>query len=110
MDGLGKLTPTEFVQRWPSYPDEHVVLLDVREPHELSVACVAGTLNIPMSEIPARTGELSQLQPIVVMCHGGIRSRQVAQFLVASGFGDVFNLEGGIDAWATEIDSSVPRY
>ncbi|MEE8306244.1 MAG: rhodanese-like domain-containing protein, partial [Gammaproteobacteria bacterium] len=48
--------------------------------------------------------------PLVVMCHGGMRSLQVAQYLTDQGFADVYNLSGGIDAWSQEVDPAVPRY
>jgi rhodanese-related sulfurtransferase len=106
------LTPTQFRERWPA--DESrgadVVLLDVREPHEIATAAVKGTLNIPMQQIPARLGELDANRPLVVMCHGGGRSKRVAEFLAQRGFTQIFNLKGGIDAWSTEIDPQVPRY
>ena len=63
-----------------------------------------------MLEIPARLSELDGTRPVVVMCHSGQRSRQVARFLAAQGFGQVFNLSGGITAWSQEVDPSIPRY
>jgi rhodanese-related sulfurtransferase len=109
MSQLAELTPTEVRSRWPDLSTE-VVLLDVREPEEIRLANVAGTLDIPMREIPARLGELATDKPIVVMCHSGVRSRRVAEYLSASGFSQIFNLAGGIDAWSRELDPSVPRY
>jgi rhodanese-related sulfurtransferase len=94
----------------PSRP----VLLDVREPWEVQTACVSEDgfklLTIPMRDIPARLAELDPDQPVACLCHHGIRSQQVANFLVQSGFDEVVNLQGGIDAWSREIDPSVPRY
>jgi rhodanese-related sulfurtransferase len=106
-----ELTPTEFCARWPARENEgSVVLLDVRELSELEIASVAGALHIPMNQIPARIAELDRSKPLVVMCHAGGRSRRVAEYLHGNGFGNVFNLRGGIDAWSTEIDPQVPRY
>jgi len=105
-----ELTPTEFCDRWPEGAREKMTLLDVREAAEIQIAAVPDTLRIPMMEIPARLGELSRNESIIVMCHSGARSRRVAEFLLASGFDDVFNLTGGIDAWSREIDPTVPRY
>lgn len=111
MPGVPDLSPTEFVARWPSYDrGEDVVLLDVRELAELEIARVTAARHIPMREIPARLDELSRDKPLVVMCHSGGRSRRVAEYLCNTGFTQVFNLRGGIDAWSTEIDSHVPRY
>ncbi|MDO9276962.1 MAG: rhodanese-like domain-containing protein [Polaromonas sp.] len=90
------------------------VLLDVREPWEVQTACVSEDgfklMIIPMREVPARLAELDPEQPIACLCHHGMRSLQVANFLVQNGFTEVVNLQGGIDAWSNEIDPSVPRY
>jgi rhodanese-related sulfurtransferase len=86
------------------------LLLDVREPDEIATAAVDGATTIPMGEIPERFGELPTQMPIVVMCHGGVRSGQVASFLNASGYPNAVNLTGGIDAWSESIDRTVPRY
>jgi rhodanese-related sulfurtransferase len=111
MPGVPELSPTEFAARWPNYArGDEVVLLDVREHDELAIAAVAGALHIPMREIPARLAELDPAKPLVVMCHSGGRSRRVAEFLKGNGFPNVLNLNGGIDAWSTQIDSRVPRY
>jgi rhodanese-related sulfurtransferase len=111
MPGVPELSPTEFVARWPHYANgDDVMLLDVREPDELQAASVAGTLHIPMRELPARLAELDAAKPLVVMCHSGGRSRRVAEFLIANDFKTVFNLKGGIDAWSTQLDSQIPRY
>ena len=94
----------------PSIP----VLLDVREPWEVQTACVSEDgfklLTIPMREVPARLAELDPDRPIACLCHHGMRSLQVANFLVQSGFTEVVNLQGGIDAWSHEVDPTVPRY
>jgi rhodanese-related sulfurtransferase len=110
MPAIPELSPTEFRERWPTAPNADVTLLDVREPAELALATVAGTLHIPMRDVPARLAELPSDRPLVVMCHGGSRSRRVAEFLTANGFTQVFNLYGGIDAWSQQIDPDVPRY
>lgn len=110
MPEVPELTPTQFRARWPVPNRDDVVLLDVREPAELILARVDEAVHIPMSEIPGRIGELDTLGPIIVMCHSGARSRRVAQYLLASGFEEVYNLAGGIDAWSTEVDPQVPRY
>jgi rhodanese-related sulfurtransferase len=86
------------------------VSLDVREPYEISTASLPGTLNIPMREIPNRVEELPKDKEMVVMCHHGMRSMQVAGFLAQRGFDKIYNLSGGIDAWSKEVDPSVPVY
>ena len=91
-----------------------LLLLDVREPWEFALAAIhlpgLRTLNMPMNEIPARQGELDPQQAVVCICHHGVRSALVVEFLERQGLADVFNLDGGIDAWSEEVDPSVPRY
>ena len=89
------------------------LVLDVREHWELDTASLAAATHVPMAEVPGRLDELKQAQgnrELVVMCHSGMRSRQIASFLNQNGFERVWNLEGGIDAWSAEVDPSVPRY
>ncbi|MGF6600052.1 rhodanese-related sulfurtransferase [Paraburkholderia sp. GAS448] len=86
------------------------VLLDVREPWEIATAQIAGSVSIPMREIPARSEELDDDAEIVCVCHHGARSAQVAMFLESRGHAKVFNLQGGIDAWSRQVDPSVPTY
>jgi rhodanese-related sulfurtransferase len=88
------------------------VLIDVREPWEFQTCHLAGSRLIPMRQIPLAV-EAEELDPdleIVVICHHGIRSRQVAYYLEQQGFDKVINLEGGVEAWASEIDPAMPRY
>lgn len=105
------MSPTEFQTRWGEL-DEHsvVTLLDVREDAELAIARVKGATHIPMGEIPEKLNQLNGDGPIVVMCHSGMRSQRVAEYLVGQGFSDVANLAGGIDAWSREVDANIPRY
>lgn len=86
------------------------VLLDVREPWELAVARLDSCLAIPMGEVAARTAEIPRDIPLYVMCHGGVRSAKVVEFLRAQGFSNASNVRGGIAAWSAEIDASVPAY
>ena len=110
MTNVPELTPTEFCARWPEGRRDEITLLDVREPREWQTARVADALHVPMRNVPARLDELDPERTIVVMCHGGARSRQVAEYLAATGYTNVFNLAGGIDAWSVEVDPSIPRY
>jgi sulfur-carrier protein adenylyltransferase/sulfurtransferase len=89
--------------------DNRAVLLDVREPGELAICQVPGSLHIPMREIPARVWELPD-QHLLVLCHHGRRSGRVTQFLRANGLEQVTNVAGGINAWAEQIDPSLARY
>jgi molybdopterin/thiamine biosynthesis adenylyltransferase/rhodanese-related sulfurtransferase len=85
-------------------------LIDVREPFEYEIARIDGAKLIPLGEIADRMDELQREQPIVVHCHSGKRSAQAARLLQQRGFSNVYNLEGGIDAWSDQIDPSVPKY
>ncbi len=70
---------------------------------------IAGSRHIPMNQIPARLEELPRDTDIAVICHHGLRSQQVAIYLQRMGF-PVINLEGGVDAWARDIDPDMSRY
>ncbi len=87
-----------------------MTLLDVREDEELALCAIDGALHIPMQEVPPRIADLPRNQPLVVICHHGSRSDQVAQFLRGQGFSNVHNLAGGIDSWALMIDPKMCRY
>jgi rhodanese-related sulfurtransferase len=86
------------------------VLLDVREPWEVAIAALPGALTIPMGRIVEQTAQLDTTRPIVCVCHHGMRSLQVAAYLARRGFDDVWNLSGGIDAWARQVDPGCPTY
>jgi len=90
------------------------VVLDVREPWELQTAAVKPSgfelRHIPMRSVPERLAELDRDQPIACLCHHGMRSAQVANFLIQQGFTQVVNIQGGIHAWSQERDSDVPVY
>ncbi len=85
-------------------------LVDVREPFEYEIARIDGAQLIPLGEIAERAGELQREQQIVVHCHSGTRSAQAVRLLQHRGFNNVYNLEGGIDAWSDQIDPSVLKY
>lgn len=90
--------------------DEMLFLLDVREPHEFEYAHIAGSILIPLSLIPLRIKELDPEQEIILICHHGMRSQQAAHYLQQQGFKNLVNLTGGIAAWASDCDLSMPRY
>ena len=85
-------------------------LLDVREPWELALARIEGSVAIPLNEIPGRLKELDAAAAIIVMCKLGGRSQRAADYLATNGFGRVSNLQGGIEAWARDIDPQMPTY
>jgi len=89
---------------------EDLVLVDVREPHELAIAHFASYLHVPLRSLPARAGELPREKTVVLACHHGVRSMRALEFLREQGFSKLKSLAGGIDAWSREVDSAVPRY
>jgi rhodanese-related sulfurtransferase len=103
-----EISPTEFVARRER--GDELLLLDVREPHELAIASVPGALHIPMGQVPERLGELDPQREIVVLCRSGGRSLQVARFLESRGYGAVSNLTGGTLAWSRDVDPDLPTY
>lgn len=86
------------------------IFLDVREANELSICAIENSLHIPMGEIPERTGHLPKDKSLIVLCHHGMRSMQVVNFLQARGFENAINMGGGIHAWAIEQDSEMATY
>jgi len=107
-------------QEWEITPQElqvllerdgkDLVLLDVREPVEWEIVHLPGAKLIPRGDLPERVHELDTADEIVAYCKTGARSAAALSFLRQAGFRKVKNLRGGIDAWACEIDPSLPRY
>jgi len=110
---MQQLTPAQ-IQDWAlDVASRHPVLLDVRESWECQTASVSPKelelVHMPMQSIPARLTELDPNRPIACLCHHGGRSMQVAAFLAQHGF-EVINVTGGIHAWSTQVDPSIPVY
>jgi rhodanese-related sulfurtransferase len=104
-----EITPEELKQQLDSR--ESLTLLDVREAWELQTARIAGAKHIPMGEVPSRAHqELDPDAHIVVICHHGVRSLNVANWLRQQGFERAQSVRGGIDRWSRTIDPSVPVY
>ena len=107
---MRQITPKQL-HDWLSDPNrESPVVLDVREDWELEICSLPDSVRIPMNSIPGRHQELDPERDIVVVCHHGGRSIQVASFLVQNGFTNVYNLSGGVDAWAREVDPTMATY
>jgi rhodanese-related sulfurtransferase len=85
-------------------------LLDVREPAEIAICAIDGSLAIPMQSVPQHLATLPGDQPLIVLCHHGMRSGMVADFLRRNGFDNARNLAGGIDEWAKRIAPEMQRY
>ena len=107
MSSVKQLQPLELKKKLDN--GEDIFLLDVREAWEFSLAAIKGSENFPIGEVIDRQQEFVLEEKIVVICHFGERSQLVAQELTECGF-NVYNLTGGIDAWAQVVDRSVPRY
>lgn len=89
---------------------EPLTLVDVREPWEYDVAQISGSLLLPLGELEERLTELPRDGIVVMQCHSGMRSEEGARLLQKAGFANVYNLEGGIEAWSRDVDPTVPRY
>ncbi|MBS1189116.1 MAG: Rhodanese-like protein [Rhodocyclaceae bacterium] len=107
---MQQISATQLAGRISDPGRDRPVLLDVREPWEYERCHVAGAKHVPMRLVPLRIGELDAEKEIVVICHHGGRSMQVAMFLERAGFSSVHNLMGGIDAWARDVDPAMARY
>ncbi|MGA7937581.1 MAG: rhodanese-like domain-containing protein [Kovacikia sp.] len=110
---IAEITVKELARLQRESP-ETVQFVDVREPHELELASLPGFKNLPLSEYGLWSTDIhSRLdleKPTVVLCHHGMRSAQMCQWLITQGFTQVSNIIGGIDAYSAIVDASVPRY
>lgn len=101
------ITASELASRMKN---DHLILLDVREPHELAISALPGAVNIPLGLLAARLAELDSAKEMVVFCKSGTRSMRALELLASAGFKKVKNLKGGINAWSQEVDPSLPVY
>src|SRR5229473_1270769 len=102
-----EITPRELKARLDR--GEELFILDVREPHEYQICNLKGKL-IPLGELPRRVAELDSSQEMVVHCRSGKRSANAIHFLQKAGFKKLWNLKGGVLAWADEVDPRMPKY
>jgi len=103
-----EISAEQLKDEWQRNPE--LLVIDVRDPHEHAIAHIEGARLIPLSELPDRLGELDGHREIVTHCHHGARSLKALEILKAAGFSKVRSLRGGIDAWAVNVDRSLPRY
>jgi sulfur-carrier protein adenylyltransferase/sulfurtransferase len=89
---------------------DRALLIDVREPYETEICAIPGARHIPMQQIPEQLETLPREKHLLVLCHHGGRSRRVTEFLRSRGLAAVTNVDGGIDAWAAELDPALRRY
>ncbi|MBD2354162.1 rhodanese-related sulfurtransferase [Tolypothrix sp. FACHB-123] len=112
-NAITQITVEELAQRLAA-GDATIQLVDVREPQELAIASIEGFVNFPLSEFTEWGDQVPTLlnphAETLVLCHHGMRSAQMCQWLMAQGFTNVKNISGGIDAYSNLVDSSVPRY
>ena len=106
-EGVPRVSPRELADRLAR---KDVVLVDVREPHEREIASIAPSTLIPLNDLAARASELPQNEDVVLYCRSGVRSARGVTLLQTLGFRRVRNLEGGILAWADDIDPAMPKY
>jgi rhodanese-related sulfurtransferase len=89
--------------------DDPPVVVDVREPWEAEICGIEGSKLIPMNALPQRLQEIPRERTIAVVCHAGMRSYQVAAWLLAQGY-EAVSVAGGVDGWACEVDRTMKRY
>ncbi len=89
---------------------ENPVLLDVREAWEYEIGHIKGSTNISMSNVQRMLDSFKSDDEIVIICHHGIRSLQIANFLENNGYKQIINLDGGVDAWAESVDTDMAQY
>ncbi len=106
-DGIAEITARELKMRQDR--GDKLFILDVREPHEYQICNLNGKL-IPLGELPRRVNELDSSVEMVVHCRSGKRSADAIHFLQTAGFKKLWNLKGGVLAWADEVDPSMPKY
>ena len=107
---IPQLSATELA-RWRADAQRVAPLVvDVREPWEWDLCRIDGAMSSPLGEIGSRTDELPRDRPLVLVCHHGGRSQHAAMLLAGAGFTEVHNLQGGVEAWALAVDSTMKRY
>lgn len=110
---LPSISVADLAQKLAEAP-ESLQLVDVREPEELAIAQLPGSISLPLSQYEVWSQDihtrLNATQEIVVLCHHGMRSAQMCQWLLGQGFTQVKNITGGIDAYSVYVDATVPRY
>ena len=102
------ITASQLSSRLKEHPE--LRLIDVREPHEREISNLEGSELIPLGQFAARLNELDSAEELVIFCKAGTRSTRALEILASAGFKKVKNLKGGINAWAIDVDPSLPIY
>jgi molybdopterin/thiamine biosynthesis adenylyltransferase/rhodanese-related sulfurtransferase len=108
MESQFEISPNELAEKMQNGNKPR--LLDVREPHELNISQIAGAELIPLGQLPSHLAQLDSAQDYVVFCRTGVRSGRAVDLMRSAGFRKVKNLKGGINAWARQIDPTLPIY
>lgn len=110
---LSQISVQELAELLQAASDQ-VQFIDVREPQELALASLPGFQNLPLSQYAEWSEDiqtrLDATKETVVLCHHGVRSAQMCQWLISQGFTQVKNVVGGIDAYSVRVDHSIPQY
>jgi len=107
--GEGRDVDPVVVDAWIK-TGQNIKLLDVRDPIEQEISHLEGAQNIPIERLPQHVKDLDPLEKYVLFCRTGRRSAQGVHLLVSSGFNQVFNMQGGLNAWAEQVDPTMNRY
>ena len=94
------LTIEDYQEQFASNGSADYLLLDVREVDEFAEARIPGAVNLPLSELQLRLDEVDDTRPIVLVCRTGVRSAMAAQFMIANGYDELYNLRDGTKGWA----------
>jgi len=103
-----QISPRELHEKLQK--NEKVIIIDVRNQNELDICKIENSMHIPLHELGQRYHQLPDDISLVVQCHHGGRSQRAAEYLIQQGFRDVYNLAGGIELWAAQIDPTMARY
>jgi len=107
---IPQLAPAELARWRADGARPAPLLVDVREPWEFEYCRIDGSLSLPLGELTRRHAELPRTRALVLVCHHGRRSQHAAMLLAGAGFADVHNLQGGVEAWALEVEPAMKRY
>ena len=98
------------LQEFLASTNEQPLLLDVRERWEFEYCSIEGSVLIPMGQLPDKLDTLDPSRETIMICHHGIRSRQMGYYMEQAGFKHITNLDGGVEQWANDVDMTMKRY